>query len=533
MELNQSYLSLQILDQSLTVIEFTHGGDDFILKSWSSLTLPVGTVIGGEIKAPEILSQNLKKLFAEAKPEPITATEALLTVNNDLIFQHCFRYPSSLSEEEIAAMIPRDAEKIIPFSPEETYWDFKVQRCEGGEMEKNKLRKAQFSSMPKSLARQYISLLAGLGLSIINLAGSGEVYKTALLSKLPACRSFVLLLEVDYDCIRFFLYEHNIIVYSKTLRQGLKPFAQNLKKNCDLDEVKIIDLLTSQNAEALSGKMLNQFLEDFAATVADIVKNLPLEGGELSKILLWGNGLKVPNLFYFLSLVLKPEPRVEILWRPITLTPQIQANEAIVEHINKNIVDFGVVVSNAYNFVSNVAELETVNLLPLEQRSETGHKIFFSVINRLSLLNIAFGLVIIFLLAYFSLQANFELIKLNKETQNFEKLIYGERYFQIKKDIEAFNAEIDYLYGLTGKIRPLPAQTTALLADYQGVKVADLSYKREDNTLRLAGRAESRQILLNFKNQLQNQLPDAKVESPLANFDANADIAFSLKINLP
>lgn len=533
MELNQSYLSLQILDQSLTVIEFTNGDGAFVLKSWNSLLLPVGTVINGEIKSPAILAQNLKKLFAEAKPSPVTASEVLLTVNNDLIFQHCFRYPAPLSEEEIAAMIPRDAEKIIPFNQEETYWDFKIQRCESGGEEQNKLRKAQFSSIPMAVARQYISLLADLGLSIINLAGSGEVYKTALLSKLPACRSFVLLIEVDYDCTRFFLYEHNIIVYSKTLRQSLKHFAQNLKKNSDLDEAKIIGLLTSQNTEALSGKMLNQFLEDFAATVADIVKKLPLEGGELAKILLWGNGLKVPNLFYFLSLVLKPKPRVEILWQPITLTPQIQANEAIVEEINNNIVDFGIVVSGAYNFVANVTELETVNLLPLEQRSEAGHKIFFGVINKLSLLNIAFSLVIVFLLAYFSLQVNFEFVKLSKETQNFEKLIYGERYFQIKKDIESFNAEIDYLYTLTGKIRPLPAQTTSLLADYQGVTVEKLAYRREDNTLRLAGKAQNRQILLNFKNQLQNQLPDAKVESPLANFDANADISFSLKINLP
>ncbi|MBU1164652.1 type IV pilus assembly protein PilM [Patescibacteria group bacterium] len=117
---------LDISDNSIEVMELKKMFGKISLVSYGRTKLEGEVVKDGVIKKPEVLEKYLKEVLQQAKPKPITAKECVLSLPESKIYTHVFKMPANLDNDQIKNSLPYEAEKVIPFSTKEIFFDFKV-----------------------------------------------------------------------------------------------------------------------------------------------------------------------------------------------------------------------------------------------------------------------------------------------------------------------------------------------------------------------------------------------------------------------
>jgi hypothetical protein len=176
---------------------------------------------------------------------------------------------------------------------------------------------------------------------------------------------------------------------------------------------------------------------------------------------------------------------------------------------------------------------ELLNLLPFNLRSARTVSAVSRFLNLLGALVITLNVAVIGLVFYYLLSFQFDYRELSQETRNFEKLIYGKKYEQLKTDILNFNQEVDKLYNLSGKIVDLPDVYKEIIGfSNESVSLLSLRYSKETSMLEIEGVSNTRKALVEFRDSLAKLNGIEKVDFPLANLDKSENITFKIKIIL-
>ena len=162
MQLNKSYVSIAFRDDVLVAAEFTYSFKKFVLQSYNRKNLPVGIIENGVIRDENKLVEFLSDLVANAWPSAIKARDCVVIINDSQVFHHTFNVSANLDDKELLAVIPIEAENIIPFKRDEIYWDFSVYP---NEKDKDKLN-VQYSTIMRSTVDSFVSVL-GLAVMIL------------------------------------------------------------------------------------------------------------------------------------------------------------------------------------------------------------------------------------------------------------------------------------------------------------------------------------------------------------------------------
>lgn len=194
MQLNKSYVSIAFRDDVLVAAEFTYSFKKFVLQSYNRKNLPVGIIENGVIRDENKLVEFLSDLVANAWPSAIKARDCVVIINDSQVFHHTFNVSANLDDKELLAVIPIEAENIIPFKRDEIYWDFSVYP---NEKDKDKLN-VQYSTIMRSTVDSFVSVLGKVGFEISILTSHIEVYKEILFD-LPLKTEKVLLLENEFN----------------------------------------------------------------------------------------------------------------------------------------------------------------------------------------------------------------------------------------------------------------------------------------------------------------------------------------------
>ena len=524
---NNTFISMIIRDYSITAIEFSFKLGKLTLEGYVDQELPPGLIINGEIQQLDALQQFMGSLLSHSYPQTFEAGNVILSVNDQLTFEHVFEFTSHLSDKELINVIPLEAENAIPFSSNDIYWDHSVQSYTSGK------QKVQFLAIPKTTADNYIQLFHNLDKEIIILTNFAEVYKSILQSEHNLAKNNnTLIIEFNHYKTYFHLFQDNILIQTKTAEIGLHGLLEEWAKINGIDVATLNDLLSTHNTDVLKPINYEKHFEEYRAAFEPICTEMCHSQG-LTGVYYWGFAVRVPGFIEYLSKRLNINIKLEVLWKPIKLNKYFQNNKKVVVEINKNITDFGLVIAAGHNFISKMLSLKTLNLLPFELRKKAKTLLLFSNFYRVSILIITVSIALIFFNAYSLSTKYLELYNLQKETNNFEKLIYGKRYDVIRKDITNFNASIDQLYLLANQIDAIPKSFTEIaLAPFEGIAINTLGYDRTTDVIKITGIAKNRQNLLDYQTELKDLAQPEQLDSPLSNFNNSEDILFEIILKL-
>jgi hypothetical protein len=202
--------------------------------------------------------------------------------------------------------------------------------------------------------------------------------------------------------------------------------------------------------------------------------------------------------------------------------------------INKAIANFGILVAATRLVIETGSPYPSINLLPAKDRSFVGNIFKIRLYKRANILTITLCIALIFYTSYTVSTAKFDLLNLEKQTQNFESLIYGKRYDDIKKDIVTFNNDVNRIYNLTQSIQTLPNAYNQILSsnNQEAIQLKSVIYDKIKNSIVINGIATDRKALFSYQSELKKIIGQGSVDSPLSNFDGNTDLEFTITLNL-
>lgn len=513
MAINNNYLVLAIYDDKIELLEFSHNLKNLIVQNFGRIELPAGIVESGRIIDPELLFGKLQEALAKSVPNRITAKEVILLLNNDLIFNHVFNFVGDLDQDYLLSMIPSEAEKIVPYNRDDVYWDFITK----SKTTQNGYTTIQYNAVSREVIESYSGLLSRLELSPLLVTSRYEAYKT-LVKKEKDVEDSIVVMELNKHSIKLICIEQNIIECVKIIdfdeHKFIESIASQIKPNDtehELDHCEYLDSIIEQ--------LKNEIAQEACYEMSD-------------NIYVWGDKLTDQYLFKYLRKKIPKHLKVHTIWNPIVLGRELDHDKEAVAFINQNKIDFGILAAVGAVYIFNPT-IQPVNLLPFEQRRSASANLLGGVLPLVGLLTIGINVGIVVLLTIYSLNFHFNLQERTQQTKNFEELIYGTRYEQLKSDIISFNKEVNKLYELNGTIVNLPEVYSQVLAlGGEAIKLQSVSYLKDSGELQVDGSAKTRGDLLTFKSKIDSLSGIVEIDFPLSNLDKSEDIIFQIKIKL-
>jgi len=534
MKATQNYVAVYFKENSLTAIEFTSSFRKFVFLNYGFTKLPDGVIEKGEIQNPKILMEKLDDMLKHASPKPIESKNIIVIVDDATVFHYLIEVPGNLNDKERDAVVPAEAENFVPFSRDEVSWDYRVHRdmYGGGKNNRHKDEKLelQYSAIPKNVVDKYTEVLSKNGVNVLIVTTALEAYRE-MTTHLPSNIKNVVVVDIGKDFTSVYAFKGRILVTSKSFEQGTAPYIQDLAVNNNLDEEDVVSLLTTKHEDKLFLGGQHKLFDDCLPKIQETIEEL-VDPTEIDQLYVWGNGLRIPNMFSQLQKHLNPKPQIKVLWKALPLSSKVLNDKELIRFINTNIINFGIVVGCIHHFLSPTG-YKILNLVPDSRRRAVGSSLLNSFMTRIGLVIIGLSVALIFINSLSAVRFQFQQMELEQQTKNLDTLIYGQKYFQLKNDIESFNREVQTLRDISTDIQLIPGTLTTLLDfESQGIQLSGLLYDGENNMLSLNGISETRGDLVSYRDQLENLVDFGEIEAPLSNFDQSTDINFSINIIL-
>lgn len=121
----KSQLGISVSDRSIEVVEVADG-KGLVLTAASRVELEAGVVERGAVVDEQRFVAALKQALQAASPKPFSTKRAVLAMPDAVSFLYVFRFPPTVTREELKTAIRFQAEEVIPLSLAETVADFMV-----------------------------------------------------------------------------------------------------------------------------------------------------------------------------------------------------------------------------------------------------------------------------------------------------------------------------------------------------------------------------------------------------------------------
>lgn len=163
-------VAVDIGSHSIKIAQIKKGRKGYELANFGMISLPVDTVMDGEIENAQALTEALRNLL---KSEKVKNKEAVIGISGQSVIIKKISVPL-MSEDELAEMIREEAEQYIPFDIEEVNLDFQIVKAEGEiPTEKGKIAPGEERQMDvlivavrKEVVKSYLDVFKEVGMKV-------------------------------------------------------------------------------------------------------------------------------------------------------------------------------------------------------------------------------------------------------------------------------------------------------------------------------------------------------------------------------
>lgn len=243
------------IDISDYSIEFLLLGKNKEILEYSRLELEKGIIENGKILNKEALIEKLKKILKRKNVKVIASLPESKT------FIHLFELDKNLKPEELEKAVYEQAQKIIPLSPMESYWDFYI-----SDSSHQNRQKVLYAGTFKELVDEYLEVFSMAGIEPVVFDLESASLGRALIpvrdyfSKLrqkEGLNESSLIIDMGARTSNISIFNHDgILSLSITIPTGGNDFTKAIAKKEIIDQIKE----TVKNYEEQFGENINKVI---------------------------------------------------------------------------------------------------------------------------------------------------------------------------------------------------------------------------------------------------------------------------------
>ncbi len=298
----KNILGLDISDHSIEalVLSKQRFGQPKIV-AYARTILPRKVVENGVIKNPEKLVSAIGKLLAAGQPEPITASQCVLSLPESQVFTTIFQLPAGLRRNEIKNTIPLKAEEIIPFKSEEVYFDFKLLGAA------NDVADIFYAAVPTAVVDSYAAVLKLAGLKPVAFDIESISAARALFAGIKKMSGPKLVLDIGARTTNLNIVDYAGVRQSHIEKIAGDRFSKAIMTNLKLTAKQAETLKSHQgfNPDIKDGKVLYILQSEMnlliAAAKKQINKYQSQYQRQIDEVLLIGGSSLLPRIEQYLA----------------------------------------------------------------------------------------------------------------------------------------------------------------------------------------------------------------------------------------
>ncbi|MBI4234889.1 pilus assembly protein PilM [Candidatus Peregrinibacteria bacterium] len=529
--LGKKIIGIDFNDLTVQLVEISQSNNEFVLEAYSRLHLNPGVIVDGAILKADELRKVVAAALQGANPRAIISKEVALIFPSNKVFTHIFTFPGSLKDDEIRKALAFEAEKIIPFSIDDVYWDFTILEEKVGKKED---KTVLFSAVIKETADAYTELLKSLDLEPVIFGANIEALKYGLIKQLDHNQSH-LIISIESGSTNYLIIKNGQIKYFYSSNISGRKLIKKLSTEFQIPENEI---LLQKEKNKLDVKLLPEIEEFINKTYRTATKILAEQSkkphiGIINSILLTGEYINLPN-FYSLAEKNFPKRIIEI-GNPRKYLKIDDKNFKTLED-EKNYIPYSTYFTTSAGIALRALMEKSnrgINLIPDAVRESTINKKYSIGIAIATVLMCAISLFFATLIVFQHQNFSFERKKLEIEKSSIDKILYGTRYQEIRDATNSFNKEVSELGEIDNTLFPISTLLEKIMANIpKSITLSELQYNNADLSLEISGIADTREDLLSITKNFK-ELPFVdEVLTPISNYDQKSQISFSIGLRL-
>ncbi len=287
---------LDISDQTLRLAQFSTGRKHPKLKIYNEIQLPVGCLVKGEIKQPEVFIAHLHKLLKTKIGRGQLSKEAVISLPETETFLKTLNLEIN-SNSQIPDLIEQVLPQALPLSMEEIYWDYQIVKKDATTCQ------VIVGASPKTLVNDYLKIFAEAGIIPVVLEIEAAAISNLLIdinkNHVPQ-----IVIDIGQNRTGLFLYDGDAIQFTVSLNISGNQIDEVISQTLDLtlpqaEEAKIICGLDETKCQGAVLEILAPTIEELAREILNAV-NFYYENfinpKEIKAIIICGGGSNMLNL---------------------------------------------------------------------------------------------------------------------------------------------------------------------------------------------------------------------------------------------
>ncbi len=305
-EIKQSAIGLDIADHTIEVVELSKTVKKAKILSMARAVLEPGIVERGAIKDQDKLKIILKKIFAEAKPNPIVGKRVIFGLSESQVYTHAFQL-QELSKKKIQEALPRMISRVIPLPEDDIIFSYKVLK---DHKTKNKNSKSADDKKKtdvvvvvasKRVVGEWQTFLKSMGFQIEAFDIESLALFRGVFSK--KIKSPVAIIDIGSRTTNISFFDSLGLRYSQISHVAGEALTTLIMENDKIDfleaeeQKKQLNLADGKHHELVQ-PVVDKLVVDIVGAVDFFEKKI---GGEISELILVGGSSKIFGLAEYLN----------------------------------------------------------------------------------------------------------------------------------------------------------------------------------------------------------------------------------------
>ncbi len=296
---------LDLSDLSIKAVLFDRVKDKDTITSFGSISLPIGSVVDGDIMNQQVVVDAIKDLVKKTTPQKIKTRKVVCSLPETKAFLRIITIPK-MDTKEVKEAIKWEIEANIPLTLDQVYYDWQVleRHFTQGKDEMDVLVVA----VARSMVDQFEETLTKAGLEVVGLETESIAQARSLLSERDEERT-TLIIDIGDRRSSFFISVGNTPCFTSSVPLSSQMITDAISKSLqisfeDAEQIKIKQGLGSLSFQSPVLKAALPVLENIAQEIErtiDFYLNNLQYSKNIDSVILCGGGSNTQGLLPFLS----------------------------------------------------------------------------------------------------------------------------------------------------------------------------------------------------------------------------------------
>jgi type IV pilus assembly protein PilM len=296
---------IDLSDLSVKVVSLKASHDQDIVTSFGSIGLPVGAVVDGEIRQPEVVRQSILDLLSRVGPKKITSRNVICSLPETKEFLRILTIPK-MKPEDVGEAIKWEIEANIPLTLDQVYYDWQI--LDAALATDETKMSVLVIVVSRDVVDQFVELLESCGLRVLGLETESVAQARALLSERSKAET-TLIVDIGDRRTSFLITLGHVPCFTSSVPLSSQMISDAISKKLQIpfeeaDKMKIEQGLGSLAVKSPIFEAAEPILENVASELErtiDFFTSSLRYAENVDRIILCGGGSNLQGLVPYMT----------------------------------------------------------------------------------------------------------------------------------------------------------------------------------------------------------------------------------------